>query len=72
MINARNYSFSKASKEYIYVADADEVLDEANKKKFADLKKVLLPEIDIVQMYYGNQLQYNTTYNYDKEYRPKL
>lgn len=69
---ARNYSFSKASKEYIYVADADEVLDEANKKKFADLKKVLLPEIDIVQMYYGNQLQYNTTYNYDKEYRPKL
>lgn len=69
---ARNYSFSKASKEYIYVADADEVLDEENKKRFRQLKEVLLPEIDIVQMYYCNQLQYNTTYNFDKEYRPKL
>lgn len=69
---ARNFSFSKANMDYIYVADADEVLDEANRKEFAKLKQVLLPEIDIVQMYYCNQLQYNTTYNYDKEYRPKL
>lgn len=69
---ARNYSFSKAGMEYIYVADADEVLDEENRKRFRRLKEVLLPEIDIVQMYYCNQLQYNTTYNFDKEYRPKL
>lgn len=69
---ARNYSFSKASMEYIYVADADEVLDEENRKRFWQLKEALLPEIDIVQMYYCNQLQYNTTYNFDKEYRPKL
>ncbi|MCI8408394.1 MAG: glycosyltransferase family 2 protein [Lachnospiraceae bacterium] len=68
----RNYSFSKANMEYIYVADADEVLDEENRKRFYQLKKVLLPEIDIVQMYYCNQLKYNTTYNFDKEYRPKL
>lgn len=69
---ARNFSFSKANMEYIYVADADEVLDEENRKKFLQLKQVLLPEIDIVQMYYCNQLQFNTTYNFDKEYRPKL
>lgn len=69
---ARNFSFSKAKMEYIYVADADEVLDEENRRKFSQLKQVLLPEIDIVQMYYCNQLQFNTTYNYDKEYRPKL
>ena len=63
---ARNFSFSKATKEYIYVADADEVLDQENYEKFKQLKQVLLPEIDIVQMYYSNQLEYNTTYNYDK------
>lgn len=69
---ARNYSFSKATKEYIYVADADEVIDEQNQEKFLRLKEVLTEEIDIVQMYYTNQLEYGTTYNYDKELRPKL
>ena len=29
---ARNFSFSKATKDYIYVADADEVLDEENRQ----------------------------------------
>lgn len=70
--DARNFSFSKATKEYIYVADADEVLDQENQKKFMQLKEVLLPEIEIVQMYYCNQMQHNTTYNFDKEYRPKM
>lgn len=69
---ARNFSFSKATCDYIYVADADEVLDEENQRKFQMLKRGLLPEIDIVQMYYCNQMEYNTIYNYDKEYRPKL
>ena len=31
---ARNFAFSKASKEYIYSADADEVLDEQNREAF--------------------------------------
>lgn len=70
--DARNYSFSKASMEYIYCADADEELDEKNREKFRALKGALLPEIDLVQMYYANQLSYNTIYNYDKELRPKL
>ena len=70
--DARNYSFSKASKDYIFCADADEVLDEENRERFLLLKQSLLPEIDIVQMYYVNQLSHNTIYNFDREYRPKL
>ncbi len=70
--DARNFAFSKATCDYIYSADADEVLDEENRKKFKDLKQVLLPEVDIVQMKYGNQLEFGTIYNYDEELRPKL
>lgn len=69
---ARNFSFSKATKDYIYTADADEVIDEENIARFLQLKKAMLPEIEIVQMFYANQLEFNTTYNFDKEYRPKL
>lgn len=69
---ARNFSFEKAGMDYIYVADADEVIDEENRKRFMDLKQCILPEIEIVQMKYTNQLQFNTTYNFDCEYRPKL
>lgn len=69
---ARNFAFSKASMEYIYSADADEVVDEENRKRFRVLKEGLLPEIEIVQMKYGNQLSFNTVYNFDEEYRPKL
>ena len=72
--DARNFSFSKASCEYIYSADADEVLDEENREKFFLLKNALTEEseIEIVQMYYANQLSQNSIYNFDKEYRPKL
>jgi glycosyltransferase involved in cell wall biosynthesis len=69
---ARNYSFSKATMDYIYVADADEVIDEVNRTRLLELKRAMLTEIEIVQMKYVNQLQYNTTYNFDIEYRPKL
>ena len=69
---ARNFAFSKASMDYIYSADADEVLDEENRKRYRILKETLLPEIEIVQMKYANQLQFGTVYNFDEEYRPKL
>lgn len=69
---ARNYAFSKAHMEYIYSADADEVLDAENRERYRLLKEQLLPEIEIVQMKYGNQLQFGTVYNFDEEYRPKL
>ena len=69
---ARNFAFSKATMQYIYSADADEVLDEENRERFRQLKENLLSEIEIVQMKYGNQLQFGTVYNFDEEYRPKL
>lgn len=69
---ARNVAFSKATQDYIYSADADERLDEENRRKFLVLKEAMLPEIEIVQMYYCNQLENNTIYSFDKEYRPKL
>lgn len=69
---ARNFAFSKASMDYIYTADADEVLDSENIKRFKLLKAALLPEIEIVNMTYVNRMENNTVYNFEKELRPKL
>lgn len=69
---ARNFSFSKATRDYIYVADADEVLDQENHERFRRLKSVLLPEIEIVQMKYVTNSTFDTVLNAKKEYRPKL
>lgn len=69
---ARNFAFSKASMEYIYSADADEILDKENRDKFLRLKQTLSPETELVQMRYSNQTQYNTVYNFQSELRPKL
>ena len=70
--DARNYSFSLATKEYIYAPDADEMLDEENREHFRKLKEALLPEIEIVQMKYRTVTEYNTVLNIANEYRPKL
>lgn len=69
---ARNYAFSKAGCEYIYSADADEMLDEVNRQRFLQLKEALISEVEIVQMWYVTPPEFNTTENFDKEYRPKL
>ncbi len=50
---ARNYSFSKATKEYVMWLDADDVLLEEDRKKLIRLKRVMNPEIDIVMMKYN-------------------
>lgn len=70
--DARNFAASMATKEYIYTADADEYLDEENQKKLRQLKAILLPEIEMVQMLYCTKGENNTVYNFEKEYRPKL
>ena len=64
---ARNFAFSKAGCDYIFSADADEVLDDTNNYALRELKHMLLPEIDIVQMYYVNASEYNSVYNAHKE-----
>ncbi len=69
---ARNFAFSKAGCDYIYSADADEVIDEINRQRFLQLKEALIPEVEIVQMWYVTPPEFNTTENFDKEYRPKL
>ncbi len=71
--DARNYAFSLATCDYIYSADADEELDEENRERFINLKADIDKlDVDIVQMYYSNQLAYRTVYNFDRELRPKL
>lgn len=69
---ARNFSFSKATMDYIYAPDADEILNEENQEKFRILKEAMLPEIEIVQMKYITPSQYNTVENSSYDMRPKL
>lgn len=69
---ARNFAFSKATGDYIYSADADEVLDEANRVKFKALKRIILPEVEIVQMIYVTEQMNHPTENYTRDLRPKL
>ena len=68
---ARNFAFSKCSGDYIYSADADEVLDSDNRRRFFRLKEAMLPEIEIVQMKYVEP-DSQTVMNSIAEYRPKL
>lgn len=69
---ARNFSFSKATMDYIYTADADEIIDSENYKRFEDLKQCMMPEVEIVQMKYINDSADNNLQNSRTEYRPKL
>lgn len=69
---ARNFAFSKCSCEYIYSADADEMIDEENAAQFRILKEVMDPQVELVQMWYVNRHPFRTTENYEKDLRPKL
>ncbi len=69
---ARNFSFSKASMDYIYAPDADEVLDKENRESFLVLKQTLLPEVEIVQMKYHTVTEFDTVLNAQMELRPKM
>ncbi len=69
---ARNFVFSKASCDYIYSADADEVIDAGNLKRLKVLKQCLIPEVEIVTMIYINPKEINMAYNDLRERRPKL
>lgn len=68
---ARNFAFEKATMDYIYSADADEILDEENHRQFALLKEAIVPEVEIVQMHYREE-GIQTVLNENDEYRPKL
>jgi len=49
---ARNYSFSKATKEYIMWLDADDIIKEESRNGLKNLKKTLDRKVDIVLMDY--------------------
>ncbi|ABX42067.1 glycosyltransferase [Lachnoclostridium phytofermentans] len=61
---ARNYSFSKATKEYQMWLDADDIITEEDKQKILKLKSELDTNIDIVTF------KYNT--HFDKDNNPIL
>lgn len=49
---ARNYAFAQATKDFIFWLDADDVVSEADQRKFQDLKKTLTLDVDAVSMKY--------------------
>lgn len=49
---ARNFSFSKATKEYILWLDADDVFTKEDREKFLALKKSPDPSVDVYMMKY--------------------
>ena len=50
---ARNYSFSKATMEYIMWLDADDVLLDMDRTKLKELKRIMDPSFDVVMMKYN-------------------
>ena len=50
---ARNFAFSKATKEYIFWLDADDYLKEEDQQRFMELKRSLPEGIDSVNMQYN-------------------
>ena len=49
---ARNFSFSKATKDYILWLDADDIIEQKYKKEFLALKQNLSPSVDVVMLPY--------------------
>jgi glycosyltransferase involved in cell wall biosynthesis len=50
---ARNFSFSKATKDFIFWLDADDIIMQKDRNKFLKLKQVLTDEIDVVMLKYN-------------------
>ncbi len=68
---ARNYSFSKATKDYILWLDADDVILEDDRKKFKELKESLDWKTDVVMMKYNVSFDENGNVNF-AYYRERL
>ena len=66
---ARNFSFSKASMEYVMWLDADDIFTEQNQKLLLELKNSLSGEIDMVMMKYDVDFdkQGNPIFSYYRE-----
>ncbi|WP_337966639.1 glycosyltransferase family 2 protein [uncultured Flavobacterium sp.] len=66
---ARNFAFSKATKDYQLWLDADDIIIEKDQIAFLELKKTLSPEVDMVLMKYNYVVDENNnpTYSFHRE-----
>lgn len=66
---ARNFSYSKATKDYVLWMDADDIITEEDRVKFIGLKQCLDPAVDVVMMKYNTGFdEYgNVTLSYFRE-----
>ncbi len=66
---ARNFSFGKATKDYILWLDADDILQPKDRAEFKSLKETLHSSVDAVMMKYntGFDTQGNVTFSYFRE-----
>lgn len=66
---ARNYSFSKATQDFIMWLDADDVILQEDQDKLVELKQRLQPEVSIVMMKYHTAFDEkgNPTFSYYRE-----
>lgn len=66
---ARNFAFSKATKDYIMWLDADDILQKEDQQKLLTLKTTLDPVVDIVMMKYNTAFDENgnPTFSYYRE-----
>lgn len=66
---ARNYAFSLATGTYCMWLDADDVMLEADRKAFAQMKKALAPPVNVVMMKYNTGFDEtgNVTFAYYRE-----
>ena len=66
---ARNFAFSKATKDYQLWLDADDIIIEKDKIAFLNLKKTLSPDIDMVLMKYNYVVDQNNNpvYSFHRE-----
>lgn len=64
---ARNYSFSKATSEYIMWLDADDIVEETDLEKLIELKKNLTKDIYMLKYQVGFDTSGNVTFDYYRE-----
>jgi glycosyltransferase involved in cell wall biosynthesis len=66
---ARNFSFEKATMDYVMWLDADDILLKEDRDKLAELKNTLAPSVDVVMMKYNTAFDArgNVTFSYYRE-----
>lgn len=66
---ARNFSFSKATKDYIMWLDADDIMEEKQRQKLLEAKQTFDSKVDVAMLKYNVQFDEmgNSTFSYYRE-----